>query len=343
MKVSRREFLKLSALGFAGLTIHPSPNELSIIDSGDLGRISYSSVSVYSQPWDQSRILFQRFRDDLVHIYYPVISDKGPTYNPLWYRVWGGYIHSTYVQRVSQKVNPVLEKIPQNGQLAEVTVPFAPTYRYNLYTGWKPLYRLYYESVQWIRGIDEGPDGSPWYRLYDELLRTEYHVAAPFLRPINDNEITPISPEVAPEKKRIEISLARQSLTAYEDDIPVMTTRISSGVPKPGKLLVDSTETPKGKFYVQSKMPSKHMGDGHFTNDPEAYELPGVPWVCFFETTVGIALHGTWWHNNFGVTMSRGCINLRCPEAKWLFRWTTPVSKPNEVESRGIGTVINIT
>lgn len=85
------------------------------------------------------------------------------------------------------------------------------------------------------------------------------------------------------------------------------------------------------------------MGDGRFTNDPEAYELPGVPWVCFFETTVGIALHGTWWHNNFGVPMSRGCINLRCPEAKWLFRWTTPVAQPGEVESRGMGTVIYVT
>jgi hypothetical protein len=41
--------------------------------------------------------------------------------------------------------------------------------------------------------------------------------------------------------------------------------------------------------------------------------------------------------------MSRGCINLPNPEAKWLFRWTTPASKPDEVESRGVGTVIYIT
>ena len=341
--MTRRDFLKYSALGVSGLAIDPLGSSLGGSDTGDLGRITFSTVSVYSQPWDQSRILFQRFRDDLVHIYYPVISEHGPAYNPLWYRVWGGYIHSTYVQKVKHKLNPVLEKIPGDGQLSEVTVPFAQTLRHNIYTGWTPLYRLYYESIQWIRALEEGPDGEPWYRLYDELLRTEYHVPAPYLRPIQPEEISPLSPEIPPERKRIEISLSQQVLRAYEDETLVLSTRISSGVPKPGKILVDSTETPKGKFYVQSKMPSKHMGEGRFTDDPEAYELPGVPWVCFFETTVGIALHGTWWHNNFGVPMSRGCINLRCPEAKWLFRWTTPISQPGEVESRGMGTVVYVT
>lgn len=342
MKLTRREFLNLSALSVGGLAWNSTRLDQPDMDAGDLGRITTSTISVYSQPWDQSRILFQRFRDDLVHIYYPVISEHGPAYNPLWYRVWGGYIHSTYVQKAKYRLNPVLDKIPEGGQLAEVTVPFAATLRYNIYTSWRPLYRLYYESVQWIRGVDEGPDGEPWYRLYDELLRTEYHVPAPFLRPIQPEELTPISPEIAPERKRIEISLNRQTLNAYEDDTLILSTRISSGVPKPGKILVDSTETPKGKFHIQSKMPSKHMGDGRFTDDPEAYELPGVPWVCFFEMSVGIALHGAWWHNNFGVPMSRGCINIRCPEAKWLFRWTTPIAQPDQVESRGMGTIVNV-
>ncbi len=50
-----------------------------------------------------------------------------------------------------------------------------------------------------------------------------------------------------------------------------------------------------------------------------------VPVMYFFE---GYAIHGTYWHNNFGTPMSHGCVNLPTPEAEWFFRWAemgTPV------------------
>ncbi|OQX62000.1 MAG: hypothetical protein B5M51_06740, partial [Anaerolinea sp. 4484_236] len=42
----------------------------------------------------------------------------------------------------------------------------------------------------------------------------------------------------------------------------------------------------------------------------------------------GVAIHGTYWHNNFGYPMSHGCINMRNQDAKWLYRWTTPPYDP---------------
>jgi len=89
-------------------------------------------------------------------------------------------------------------------------------------------------------------------------------------------------------------------------------------------------------------MPSKHMGDGKLTDDIFAYELPGVPWVCFFHET-GVAFHGTYWHHNFGRKMSHGCINMHTEEAKWLYRWTTPVASPYEWEKKGYGTRVIVT
>ncbi len=85
-----------------------------------------------------------------------------------------------------------------------------------------------------------------------------------------------------------------------------VSTGMQSEAPSPNGI---PTETPLGHFRVQTKMPSRHMGDGAVTDDVEAYELPGVPWVCFFHKD-GIALHGTYWHNNFGRRMSHGCVNL---------------------------------
>jgi lipoprotein-anchoring transpeptidase ErfK/SrfK len=47
------------------------------------------------------------------------------------------------------------------------------------------------------------------------------------------------------------------------------------------------------------------------------YYLPGVPWTMYFYRGYGI--HGTYWHNNFGQTMSHGCVNMRTSEAGFVF------------------------
>ena len=56
------------------------------------------------------------------------------------------------------------------------------------------------------------------------------------------------------------------------------------------------------------------------------YYLSDVPWVMFFYDEYGF--HGTYWHDNFGAPMSRGCVNLRTEDAEWLYHWAsvgTPV------------------
>lgn len=343
IQYSRRDFLKLGAMALGSLAFRPYANLQDFGDSGDLVRIAITSVSVYSQPNDKSRIVYTRYRDDLLHVYYPVVSEYGPGYNPLWYRVWGGYIHSAHVQLVQVRLNPVPSTWAEKLQLAEVTVPYAQAIHQNPVTKeWEPVYRLYYGSNHWIAGLDEGPDGRPWYKLQDELFDTlyYYHVPAESLRMIAPEEFAPISPDVPPGQKLIKVSIAQQILTAYEGDKVVMQTKISSGLPDsrpnpPGGI---PTDTPKGEFTVQSKMPSKHMGDGNITTDPEAYELPGVPWTCFFVPKTGVATHGTYWHQNYGVPMSHGCVNMKSEEAKWIFRWTTPVATPDKIETIGYGT-----
>jgi hypothetical protein len=212
---------------------------------------------------------------------------------------------------------------------------------------WQQLYRLYYTTVHWVKGIDEGPDGQPWYRVLDELLDITYTVPASHLRLIPDAEIAPLSPEVPFERKRIEVSLSRQMLTCYEDDKVVLDTAISSGLdiglPEANGI---STATPLGKFNIQVKMPSKHMGDGNLAASIDAYELPGVPWNCFF-TNQGHAFHGTYWHDDFGTPLSHGCVNMRTEEAKWLFRWTLPLAPadqidPLKLDRKGFGTAVKI-
>ncbi len=344
--LSRREFLKLSGLALGGLAAipFPLPDDERQYPSGEIGRVAHKSISVFKVPKIDGETVAYRFLDELVNIYYDVSPASGPDWNPLWYRVWGGYIHSAYVQRVKVRFNQPLRKIPEVGhQLCEVTVPYTQIYYYTKAAGWEPKNKLYYETTHWAVGIDEGPDKQPWYRLYDELLEYEYHVPSVHLRPIPDEEMAPISLDVPAHQKRIEVRLQEQKLIAYENEKPVFETRISTGIPN-GKNPPAGTNTPQGYWNVYSKMPTKHMGDGVLTGAPDVYTLPGVPWTTFFHNS-GVAFHGAYWHNNFGVPMSHGCVNMRPPDAKWLFRWATPVwSNTDKMfwEKRGYGTAVHV-
>ncbi len=221
-------------------------------------------------------------------------------------------------------------------------MPYTDSLRYIRSGEWQPVYRFYYGSVHWITRLDEGPDGEAWYGLTDDRLRVLLHVPAAHIRPISAKEISPISPDVPPEDKRIEVSLAKQTLTAYEKGEVALHTKISTGIPSRGPSPNGiPTDTPSGNFHVSLKVPSRHMGDGELTSSLNAYELPGVPWVTFFHS-YGIGFHGTYWHDNFGVRMSHGCVNMRNQAAQWIFRWTTPEIKHTEWFKKGRGTLIQV-
>ena len=304
-------------------------------------RVTTETMRIFREPSYFSEVVDMRKRNQVISIFAELNSD-GPANNTRWYKVVRGYAHTAYLQRVSPTLNEPVQFIPNGGQLFEITVPSSRSMRYTKAYGWQKLYTLYYQSVHWVTGIEEGPDGEPWYRLTDDLLKVNYHLPASHMRAIYLDELTPISPEVDPEEKHIEVSLKDQTLTAYEGDKIVLNTKVSTGLPdsrpQPNGI---PTITPSGWFNIQLKMPVRHMGDGALTDDVSAYELPGVPWVCFFAPH-GVALHGTYWHDNFGREMSHGCVNMRPEDAKWIFRWSTPVNGEGEWQTKGRGTSVHV-
>jgi lipoprotein-anchoring transpeptidase ErfK/SrfK len=254
-------------------------------------------------------------------------------------------VHSAYIQRVPvHQPNTPLKTIPEKGMLGEVTAPLTQTFYHERGkdAAWQPLYRLYYESVHWIKGIDQGPDGKAWYRLFDPKNDSVYFVPAADVRPIAPAEFGPIHQDVPAEDKHIIVNIQEQTLTAYEKDKVVLQVKISSGLPSKDVQEGDiPTDTPVGYWRITQKMPSRHMGNGRLTSQVDAYELPGVPWTMGFHKT-GAALHGSFWHDNFGRRMSHGCVNMRNAEALWLFRWTNPVYEPDNWYKNGLGTLVEI-
>jgi hypothetical protein len=345
--ISRREFIKFGSAAITGITINPFPlaEDDDRYPIGTIGRITRDSVSVFKEPnWQQAETVGYLFLNDLINLYYEITSPEGPPYNPKWYRVWNGYVHSAYIQRVKVRLNVTVDRLPESGRLCEVSVPYTPIYQYKTHTGWQRKLMIFYGSTHWAIGVDEGPDGKAWYRLYDELREDEYHVSAPHLRIIADEEFSPISADVPPEEKHIEVHIQDQTLTAFEGDDVIYFTKVSTGQNKRPDPNGIPWNTPRGSFRISSKMPSKHMGVGNLAAD--GYDLPGVPWTQFFHET-GVAFHGTYWHDNFGLQMSHGCVNMRSEEAMWLFRWTTPVFDPiirdhSDWEKRGYGTLVKV-
>jgi lipoprotein-anchoring transpeptidase ErfK/SrfK len=141
------------------------------------------------------------------------------------------------------------------------------------------------------------------------------------------------------DRKWLDLSILRQTLVAYVGQKPVYATLISSGR---GGMGDPETEfaTPRGTFMVYAKHVSATM-DGE-DDATDSYSLLDVPFVQYFHK--GFALHGTYWHDEFGKLRSHGCVNLSARDAAWLFEWTDPqvFSDWHGVINKERGTVVHI-
>jgi hypothetical protein len=109
----------------------------------------------------------------------------------------------------------------------------------------------------------------------------------------------------------IEVDLSSQYLIAWEGDVSIYETYVSTGR--------EGFETPPGSYRILVKLEKQTM-EGVLGG--EYYNVPDVPWVQYF-TNFGHAIHGAYWHNNFGYVMSHGCVNLPMDFAEWLYTWTS--------------------
>ncbi len=122
----------------------------------------------------------------------------------------------------------------------------------------------------------------------------------------------PVVPQIPSNpggERWVYVNLSSQYMIAYEGDLAVNETYVSTG--RPG------FDTPPGTFYVNYTLESQTM-EGVLGG--EYYYVPDVPYVMYF-TDVGHAIHGAYWHSNFGAVMSHGCINLPMWFAEWLYYW----------------------
>jgi lipoprotein-anchoring transpeptidase ErfK/SrfK len=333
--LTRREFLLMSGTGLAGLFISPHLR-LQESQPEQQGRVLEGVVSIYSKPSFNSEKVREYWKDMVLPISEVTIGDDEPAFNRVWYRISDeGYVHSGVIQPVQTVLDQPATDIPPEGALAEVTVPYTDAH-VGPAKSFSFGYRYYYATTHWVLALIYNADGEPWYHVMEDKWDQQFYVPATHLRIVPSDELTPISPEVPPAGKRIEVRTQDQTVIAYEFDRPVFMTRAATG----GQFSNGNFATPAGRHITFHKRPSRHMAAGNLAYN--GYDLPGVPWIVYF-TESGISFHGTYWHNNYGHPRSHGCVNLTPSAAKWLYRWTVPVVPPNSQDVyEDYGTAVDV-
>lgn len=141
--------------------------------------------------------------------------------------------------------------------------------------------------------LDQGPVAQGDFPSYSEALFTPPGPAYGYVDPNKEFWL--------------DINLSAQYMTIYSGDTAVLDTYVSTG--RPG------FDTPTGTFYVSIMFETDDM-EGVLGG--EYYNVPQVPDVLYF-TGQGHAIHGAYWHSNFGTVMSHGCVNLPLDVSAWLY------------------------
>lgn len=113
-----------------------------------------------------------------------------------------------------------------------------------------------------------------------------------------------------------EVDLYEQTFAAYEGDRMVYATLISSGL--------NRWPTREGLFQVWDRLYEYKMSGAEGQID--YYFLEDIPYIMYFDETIGAALHGTYWHDRFGYKHSHGCVNMPIKDAEWIFNWSAEAS-----------------
>ncbi|GAC1352377.1 MAG: hypothetical protein NVSMB1_14640 [Polyangiales bacterium] len=130
-------------------------------------------------------------------------------------------------------------------------------------------------------------------------------------------DLSPPPTDLKPGEKWIDISIRAEALVAYEGEKPVFATLVSAG--KDGTNTKGPFATVQGSFRVREKHVAATM-DGDTSG--ELYSIDDVPYIQYFHWSY--ALHGAFWHSDYGRVRSHGCVNLSPADAKRLFNWTEP-------------------
>ncbi len=334
-QASRRDFFKVLGLGVGGLAARShwlTPTQPDFPFGNHLGRALSDGLRVHARPTLDSPTIRVLTLDEIIPVVKTVVGSNPYRYNQNFLETLDGYVWSPEIQPVGNEPNVPVDQLGDTslgkGMWAEVSVPYveliqdnpparAPWLKNRIESGVPS--RFFYSQIVWVDQIKTDGEGQVWYRLnqkygYGDLFWAQ----AEALRPLTPDGMSPISQGV--DDKRILVDVPRQTLSCFEGSKEVYFCRVSTGVFADLAGNKIASGTPAGKHPIWRKAVSLPLSGG---SAAFGWDLPAVGWISLFVGS-GVAIHSTYWHNNYGVPTSRGCVNSAPEDAKWVFRWTLP-------------------
>lgn len=336
LPISRRDFLKISLMSASLLPFWKRDSRSTQLtdwpQNTALGRnCTAGTINIRSRPSADSLIINTVYEDTVFLWEKEVVGQAPPgLFSRKWIQTPEGYIYAPSLQPCKYLPNVPVSSLQNTsfgpGMWVEVTVPFVDIYLANppARAPWLSAVqypRLYFGQIIWIDELSQDASGKIMYRIKE---RTSYEdifwAEATAFKPLTDGDFAPINPEV--NDKQIVVNATYQYLSCLEEGREVYFCRVSTGskINAEGQS-VDTWATPLGEFPINRKLASLHMSGGSSGN---GYDTPGIGWTSLFAPG-GVAIHSTFWHNDFGVARSHGCVNVLPEDAKWIFRWTQPL------------------
>lgn len=332
--LTRRESLRMMLYSMAAAALPRFARWLPRVDFPPYPRLGRNTsggrIEIKARPDATSKTIGYLFEDAVVPWLREVVGYHPYRVNQRFVDIGEGYVWAPYLQPVQNNPQTPLAELPTFGQTpgmwVEVSVPYVDLIPVNPELRspyWKEAHflRMYYSQVFWVDRIRTDSQGRVWYHVIERYgtYGDTFWAPGEAFRVIRPEEITPISPEV--ENKRVVVDVTYQTMRCYEGNTEVFYCRVSTGAKyNIHGQRVDTWATPLGTFPIWRKLVSLHMSGG---TTGGGWDVPGVPWVSLFEGN-GVAVHGTYWHNNYGVPMSNGCVNAKPEDSLWVFRWTYP-------------------
>jgi hypothetical protein len=178
---------------------------------------------------------------------------------------------------------------------------------------WTPLTeeRVKVDEKEFVRARD----GS-WLDVSDAVIPTP-RAETPWGAPLYQKDETGKAPKG--RHTWIQASILGGWLVAFEGTRPVFATLMSpgkGGAPHGNIPTLQTASTPTGWFKITGKFVTSTM------IAPNDLAHSAVPWAQNFKGPY--ALHGAYWHDDFGQPMSGGCVNVSPKDGRFLFEFTEP-------------------
>lgn len=197
----------------------------------------------------------------------------------------------------------------------------------------KPVAQLDLHTELLVKPRATKSDGRRWHAI--KRAKNKPRLYVPESAPIRHWAHAPAMPGVGKSEVWLDVDVGQQMVALRKGPEALLyLTLISAGLPE--------RPTPLGIYRITHKYAYRTMGS--LPESADKYFIENVPWTMYFRPHY--ALHGAYWHDEFGNARSHGCVNLAPLDAAHIYQRVAPEQQPSFFQTfasdKAPGTIVRV-